>query len=81
MSSVSACWPDSTKIAVAAEERDAFIVTKDDGFLILRWPDRFGLMWLRCGNTTNAALRMWRDARWEAVAHLLRSGERLIEVR
>lgn len=57
------------------------ILSKDDDFLSLRHPDRFQLVWLRCGNITNRALRAWLDERWSKVEALLDAGEGLAEVR
>ena len=67
-------------IAAHAESEDAVLLSKDEDFLILRQPDRFGLLWLRCGNTTNRALATWLEERWERVEELLGMGERLIEL-
>jgi predicted nuclease of predicted toxin-antitoxin system len=50
-------------------------------FLILRLPDKFAFLWLRCGNTTNRALSSWMEERWDEVEVLLSQGERLIELR
>ncbi len=41
-------------IASRAEADGAVLVSKDDDFLTLRLPDRFALLWLRCGNTKRA---------------------------
>jgi predicted nuclease of predicted toxin-antitoxin system len=68
-------------IASYAEMQDLILVSKDDDFLTLRLPNRFALLWLRCGNTTNSALALWMDDRWESVEMLLKSGERLVELR
>ena len=75
-----AAAPDK-QIADFAEATAAILVTKDQDFLTLRLPDRFAVLWLRCGNTTNAALSIWLDARWPTVERLLASGERLVELR
>lgn len=72
--------PDAA-IAVYAELEEAILVSKDEDFLVLRLPDRFALLWLRCGNTTNRALAAWLEARWARVEKLLGEGERLIELR
>ena len=72
--------PDA-EIAAHAEAEGAVLVSKDEDFLILRQPDRFTFLWLRCGNTTNAALGVWLDQRWDRVEELLGAGERLIELR
>lgn len=68
-------------IASYAEAQGLILVSKDDDFLTLRLPNRFALLWLRCGNTTNRALSLWMDERWERVELLLNSGERLVELR
>lgn len=68
-------------IASYAEAQRAILVSKDEDFLTLRLPDRFALLWLRCGNTTNRALATWIGERWARVLELLEGGERLIELR
>ena len=68
-------------IAARVEAEDEVLVSKDDDFLVLRLPDRFALLWLRCGNTTNRALAVWMEERWERVAGLLAQGERFVELR
>jgi predicted nuclease of predicted toxin-antitoxin system len=68
-------------IATYTEVEGLILVSKDDDFLTLRLPNRFALLWLRCGNTTNRALALWMDDRWESVEMLLKSGERLVELR
>ena len=68
-------------IADRAVADQAMLISKDEDFLILRLPDRFGLLWLRCGNATNRALSAWLDARWDRVEALLAAGERMIELR
>ena len=69
------------EIAARVEDDDAVLVTKDEDFTRLRLPDRFALLWLRCGNATNAALAEWLEPRWGEVEALLMQGERFIEVR
>lgn len=68
-------------IAKRAISENAFIISKDEDFLILRLPNRFGLIWLRIGNATTKNLIGWLEARWEQVDELLAKGERLIELR
>lgn len=68
-------------IAKSAEADAMILVSKDEDFLTLRLPDRFGLLWLRCGNTTNRALAIWMSDRWERVEALLNAGERFVELR
>lgn len=68
-------------IAARAEADGAILVSKDEDFVALRLPDRYALLWLRCGNTTTKALIVWLDARWGRIEALLTHGERLIEAR
>ncbi len=68
-------------IAERAIAENAFIISKDEDFLILRLPDRFGFIWLRVGNATTKSLIGWLEARWEQVDELLVAGERLVELR
>ena len=68
-------------IAARAEADGAVLVSKDEDFVVLRLPDRFALLWLRCGNATNRALVMWLEPRWEQIEALLANGERFVEVR
>lgn len=70
-----------TAIASHAEVSNAVLATKDEDFTALRLPDRFCLLWLRCGNSTNRALFDWLKPRWTEVERLLSEGERFIEVR
>jgi predicted nuclease of predicted toxin-antitoxin system len=60
---------------------EAYLISKDEDFLFLRLPDRFGFVWLRVGNATTRHLISWLEARWDQVEALLKSGERLIELR
>ncbi|WP_188063773.1 DUF5615 family PIN-like protein [Sphingobium sp. KCTC 72723] len=69
------------EIAARAEVDGAALVSKDEDFVVLRLPDRFALLWLRCGNATNRALVGWLEARWARIVVLLEGGERLVEVR
>ena len=68
-------------IADHAAATGAVLVSKDEDFVVLRLPDRFALLWLRCGNATNRALTAWLEPRWTQVEALLGSGERFVEVR
>ena len=72
--------PDAA-IAAYAEANGAILVTKDEDFTALRLPDRFGLLWVRCGNATNRALIAWLEPRWPEIERLLNEGERFVEVR
>ena len=68
-------------IAAYAEHEGVTIISKDEDFLILRLPGRFGFIWLRVGNASNRALQDWLVPRWPTVEIMLARGERLIEVR
>lgn len=70
-----------TEIANRAEAEGEVLVSKDEDFVVLRLPDRYALLWLRCGNITNAALTRWLEVRWEQVIELLEGGDRFVEVR
>ena len=69
------------EIARYAEHHKLTIISKDADFTSLRNPDRFGLIWLRCGNITNPKLVAWLQPRWSAILKMLNDGERSIEVR
>ena len=69
------------EIAARAEQVGAVLVTKDEDFTALRLPDRFGLLWLRCGNATNRALFAWLEPRWPEIERLLSAGEHFVEAR
>jgi predicted nuclease of predicted toxin-antitoxin system len=68
-------------IAAYAEAHTMILVSKDEDFVVLRLPDRFSLVWLRCGNATSRALSAWLEPRWDEIGKLLERGERFIEVR
>ncbi len=61
----------------------AILITKDEDFAArsansIAAPN---VVWLRVGNSTNHALRLWIEPRWAGVVQLLGEGHRLIEVR
>lgn len=68
-------------IAARAEADGSVLISKDEDFVILRLPDQFAFLWLRCGNSTNRALTAWLAARWERIEALLEQGERFVEAR
>lgn len=68
------------EVAARAETEGAVLISKDEDFLLLRLPDRFALLWLRCGNASTRALYAWLDQRWEQAERLLAEGERLVEL-
>ena len=69
------------EIAGHAESSGAVLITKDEDFLALRLPNRFALLWLRCGNATKRALFAWLEPRWGEIERLLAAGERFVEAR
>lgn len=72
--------PDAA-IAAFAAANGLVLVTKDDDFALRYPPDVYQLVWLRCGNITNKALRAWLKLRWAGLSAALDAGERFIEVR
>lgn len=68
-------------IAAYVEHHGLVLVTKDDDFMLRHPPVRSRLVWLRCGNISNRALRLWLDKRWPAIEERLRQGDTVIEVR
>lgn len=72
--------PDAEIAAFAAAE-GFVLVTKDDDFALRHPPVDYRLVWLRCGNIANLALREWMLERWTLLLVKLEAGEELIEVR
>lgn len=66
----------------AAREANAVVLTKDSDFAILL--ERFGpppaIVWLRCGNTSNANLKRLLSRTFRRVLALIETGERLVEL-
>ena len=66
----------------AARDAEAVVMTKDSDFLALL--DRFGpppqILWITCGNTSNARLKEVLRASLFRAVDLLRQGERLVEI-
>ena len=74
---------EDREIFEAAKLHDVIVITKDRDFVDL--VNRLGspprIIWLTCGNTSNARLReILSETLLEALA-LLRSGEALVEIR
>jgi predicted nuclease of predicted toxin-antitoxin system len=69
-------------IFAAARLADAVVLTKDADFVELL--EREGppprVVWLRCGNTSNARLRELLAKWWPTVKTHLDAGERLVEI-
>lgn len=66
----------------AAREANAVVLTKDADFPMLL--DRFGpppsVVWLRCGNTSNANLKRLLSRTFRRALALLEAGESLVEI-
>ena len=70
------------QIFQAAREAEVVVMTKDSDFLLLL--DRLGpppkLLWITCGNTSNAHLKEILKAGLAKALDLLQQGERLVEI-
>ena len=66
----------------AAKRENAVVMTKDGDFVLLL--DRLGpppqIIWVTCGNTSDARLREILTATMPKALELLRAGERLVEI-
>ena len=66
----------------AARDADAVVITKDADFASL--VERYGppprIVWVRCGNTSNAHLRQVLRKTFATALELLASGEPLVEI-
>ena len=67
---------------MSARQASAIMLTKDADFVEL--VERLGpppqVIWLTCGNTSNAALRTILQSALPKALELLRQGERLVEI-
>ena len=68
-------------IAAHATTNALVLITKDDDFRLRHPPGDYRLVWLRCGNITNRALRAWLGERWDEVRRRLDEGDVFVEVR
>jgi predicted nuclease of predicted toxin-antitoxin system len=70
------------QIFQAAREAEAVVVTKDSDFPLLL--DRLGpppqILWITCGNTSNAHLKKILKNSLAEALDLLKRGERLVEI-
>ena len=71
------------EIFQAARSTEAIVLTKNEDFVVLL--ERFGppphVLWVRCGNTSNAHMReVLRETLPDALA-LIAKGEPLVEIR
>jgi predicted nuclease of predicted toxin-antitoxin system len=73
---------EDPEIFEAAKTQEAILITKDSDFVDLA--NRFGappqIIWLTCGNTSNARLKEIFDTTLLEALELLRSGEILVEI-
>ena len=73
---------DDPSIFAAAKVAGAVVLTKDSDFVQLL--ERFGpppqVLWLTCGNSSNAFLRALLADTWAHITTLLRAGEALVEI-
>ena len=73
---------EDPEIFAAAKAQSVIVMTKDRDFADL--VDRFGappqIIWLTCGNTSNARLREILSVTLPQALELLRSGESLVEI-
>jgi predicted nuclease of predicted toxin-antitoxin system len=72
--------PDAA-IADHAKSNDLVLITKDDDFRLRYPPGDYRLVWLRCGNITNRAIRVWLEDCWPEVQSRLDDCEVFVEVR
>jgi len=72
--------PDAA-IARLARQEGLIVVTKDEDFVALQRSDILGIVWLRCGNITDAGLLALVEPQWAIVVERLAAGHRLIELR
>jgi predicted nuclease of predicted toxin-antitoxin system len=68
-------WTHALKIG-------AVVVTKDEDFAARASGEKEApvIVWLRIGNATNPALRVWFEPRLAGIVHLIGEGNRVIEV-
>ena len=76
---------DATDAAIfqAARDAHAIVLTKDGDFV--RLLEQHGpppqVVWITCGNTSNAVLTRMIERSWSTVSALLVAGEALVELR
>lgn len=77
--------PEATdmEVAVEANRREAVLISKDEDFADLSRRGIFlvPLLWIRCGNVTNARLRQVLDPLLPMIGQAFASGDRIVEVR
>ena len=75
---------DATDIAIfdAAKKANAVLISKDSDFveLVMRHGAPPKLIWLTCGNVSNAALQTLFDAKLREAIRLFDGGESIVEL-
>jgi predicted nuclease of predicted toxin-antitoxin system len=73
---------EDEEIFVEAKKANAVVMTKDSDFVLLL--DRFGsppkIIWLTCGNTSNANLKIILSKTLQDAIDLLNNGEEIVEI-
>lgn len=74
---------DDSAIWRHAEANGYVIVTKDEDFALRLQATQNGpsVVWLRMGNTSNAALHAWLGLQLPQIVALIGQGSRLVEIR
>jgi predicted nuclease of predicted toxin-antitoxin system len=71
-----------SEIYIAAREAKVVVLTKDSDFILLQ--ERLGpppsLLWVRCGNTSNAHLKQVLRRTFPSAYSLIEAGEPLVEI-
>ena len=73
---------DDRDIFMAARAADAVLISKDSDFvdLVQRLGSPPQLVWLTCGNVTNARLKIVMTRAWPDMAAMLAAGEPIVEL-
>ena len=73
---------EDREIFLEARKQSAIVMTKDSDFIILQ--NEFGappkIIWITCGNTSNARLKEILKLTLEDAMELLNAGEELVEI-
>jgi predicted nuclease of predicted toxin-antitoxin system len=74
---------EDEQIFFAAREAAAIVVTKDQDFieLVRRHRPPPQILWVRCGNTSNARLRLVLEQAWNDIVDAFGKGEPVVELR
>ena len=73
---------EDSAIWAYAKQTGTVILTKDEDFAARAQQVQDGpvIVWLRVGNSSNAALRAWLEPRLPGIVQLVGQGNRLVEV-